>query len=339
MTRPKKRASEEPQSMPLDQTRPADPDDRQTSAGIAPAPEPAPEPEPESEPVKGAGARRPRPRKPTAGKPDSTEPVARTKGKGQAAPSEAPTPPPKSAAPPASGERRPRPSEPEPEVDRTQQLSAILTRGLDLAETGLTVGLVLVNRLGALAQETLDGVWAARSAPGQTPAPRPSATQMGAATEPSYSRAPPDASFADTADRSPPAESAAGSGTYCIMNRLPFGPDQAVSVSFAINNDSPANPKRVELRVEGFVGETFGRHLGSESFRIEPAVAVIAPMDFEKLVLHGHTPRDLVPDVYRGRVVVAAEQEFEILVRLAVSAPPESDSGDKPGGPSGTGAL
>lgn len=184
------------------------------------------------------------------------------------------------------------------------QFGAILTKGLDLAEASLSLGLTVINRVGVAAQHELFDKIAVKAHPpgpgepdghpgpgGQAePAARPGAPDIGA-----------------------PEESA-----YCITNGTPLAPGSGVKVAFSINNNSVQAPKKVSLRVEGFGGETEGTRIEGERFTVKPARKTIAPMDFEKFVLQGAVPPEVPPDVYCGWIVVSSGSEFRIPVRLVV---------------------
>jgi hypothetical protein len=92
-------------------------------------------------------------------------------------------------------------------------------------------------------------------------------------------------------------------------------------VSFSINNDSMTSPKRVSLKVEGFLGQTEGSRIEAERFLLKPSRKTIAPLDFEKFVLQGTVPPDVPPDVYHGDIVVSSGSDFRIPVRLVVLVP------------------
>ena len=184
------------------------------------------------------------------------------------------------------------------------QFGAILTKGLDLAEASLSLGLTVINRVGAAAQhELFDRIAVKAQPPGPgEPAGNPA---PGSPTEPAARPGAPDLGA--------PEESG-----YCITNGRPLAPGSGVKVSFSINNDSVEVPKKVSLRVEGFAGETDGTQIGADRFTVKPAKKTIAPMDFEKFVLQGAVPPDVPPDVYRGWIVVSSGNEFRIPVRLVV---------------------
>jgi hypothetical protein len=90
-------------------------------------------------------------------------------------------------------------------------------------------------------------------------------------------------------------------------------------VSFTINNDSATSPKELQLRVAGFAGQMHGTSFNGEQFSVEPATQVIAPMDFDKFTLKGAIPPDVPGDAYFGWVIVSAEEELRIPVRLVVT--------------------
>jgi hypothetical protein len=176
---------------------------------------------------------------------------------------------------------------------RAEQLGAIIVKTLDLAEAGLSLGLTVLTRAGAVAQEAL------------------TAPAAGAPAEADAAGQPEDAS------PSPVGEEDA----FFLSNRVPLTPGADVRVSFSITNDSLVEPKRVTLGVEALVGELSGVRLDGEAFAVRPARKTIAPMDFEKFVLTGTLPAAAPPDVYRGAVIVASTDELSIPVRLLVEAP------------------
>lgn len=194
---------------------------------------------------------------------------------------------------------------------KSEQLGATLAKGLDLAEASLSLGLTLMTRLGSIVQESvLDKVGE------HFPGPASSVQSSGepdkhAAAAPTSSQSP------AVASGGPPG----GDSAYCITNRLPLFPGQPVSVSFSINNDSEEVAKRVKLRVEGFVGQISAVTFSGETFSVKPGSGAIAPMDFEKFMIKGALPSDIPSDVYLGKVVVTADHNLEIPVRLVVGPP------------------
>jgi hypothetical protein len=181
------------------------------------------------------------------------------------------------------------------------QVGAILAKGLDLAEAGLSLGVTIMSRVGAVAQEKLAERVAAATA---------SATMATAsAAEAPEAPAP-----------STPASAAAPSSGFGITNRLPLMPGGALRISFSINNEAATAAKKVALEIEGFLGDATGFRVDPAGFTVKPAKKVIEPMDFEKFVLEGALPADAPPDIYRGAILVASDGELRIPVWLAVTA-------------------
>jgi hypothetical protein len=174
---------------------------------------------------------------------------------------------------------------------RADQLGAIIVKTLDLAEAGLSLGITVLTRAGAAAQEAL-----------ADRAPAPDGQLM-----PETS----DAGVGDGPEEQP----------FFLANRVPLAPGGDVYVSFSITNDSLVEPKRVNVDVADFVGETEGVRIPSESFAVRPARKRIAPMDFDKFVLTGTLPEATPADVYRGAVIVGSTDELSIPVRLVVATP------------------
>jgi hypothetical protein len=126
-----------------------------------------------------------------------------------------------------------------------------------------------------------------------------------------------------TVGSGPPDVSEAAASTpesaFGITNRLPLIPGGVVRISFSVNNDSLTEPKTVELKVDGFVGDAHGERIDATAFAVAPASKIIAPADFEKFILRGQLPAQLSADIYRGAITVVAESELVIPVVLAVS--------------------
>ncbi|GAB4379507.1 MAG: hypothetical protein Kow0042_28990 [Calditrichia bacterium] len=189
------------------------------------------------------------------------------------------------------------------ESPRTDQLSAIVSKGFDLAEASITLGINLVNRLGSVAQEKLIE----------------KVTDMGRSF--TAGGEPPNAG--DTAypgEQEPESAGEQSPGVMYIQNRLPLFPGSPVQVSFSLSNDSPTTPKKLKLRLEGFVGQMQGMVIDGKGFSIKPASKVIAPMDFDKFTLVGQIPQQAVSDHYAGWILVSGEEELKIPVRLIVTA-------------------
>lgn len=192
---------------------------------------------------------------------------------------------------------------------RADQLGSILAKGLDLAEAGLSLGLKVITRVGAAAQQgVFDRIGAS------VESPEAAGFQPGGAEAPT---APPASPLGPAA----PEVTVPEEELYCITNRLPLAPGGSFKVSFSINNDSMAAPKNLSLRAEGFIGENERAPLDAEGFKVKPMRKTIAPMDFEKFVLEGVVPPETPPDVYHGWIVVTSGDEFRIPVRLVVLLP------------------
>ena len=188
------------------------------------------------------------------------------------------------------------------------QLGTILSKGLDLAEAGLSLGLKVINRAGAAA------VRAATEGGPMAGGYGPPADQFG-------TEAPPEGPPPPAGHRASPG---AGQGPqaqpeYCyVTNRLPLIPGANFKVSFSINNDSMEAAKTVTLRIGDFLGETAGARIEAGDLVVKPTRKTIAPMDFDKFVLQGTVPAGLPPDAYRGQIIVSSGSEFPIPVRLVV---------------------
>ena len=187
----------------------------------------------------------------------------------------------------------------------TEQLSAIMARGLDLLEATVNLGVNLMARLSSMAQVSTSAPPDGTGQP--TPAQWPQTPPSYAAAEPGGAPAPPPAP-PDAADIN-------------IVNRLPLFPGSAVSVSFTINNDSAAAARRPDLAAEPFAGRLSRFVLGPETLGVRPASQVIAPMDFEKFTLAGAIPATAPADVYDGWIVVSDEGQLRIPARLVVGLP------------------
>lgn len=183
------------------------------------------------------------------------------------------------------------------------QLSVLVSKSIDLAEAGLSLGLNLVQKLGgSLQHDIVDKFTRAKNAFMDT----------GGAQEP-------DGEYAESRSGhgGEPAHSAHFSG---VINRLPLFPGSPVQVSFSINNDTPDQPKKVTLRLTRLTGELTREQLPSSACAIKPESSVIAPMDFEKFVVSGMIPVDTKADAYNGFIDVSGQEELRIPVRLIVTS-------------------
>ncbi len=179
--------------------------------------------------------------------------------------------------------------------ERLDQVGAILAKGLDLAEAGVSLGVTILSRVSVAAQQKMrEGLDAA--AQPQPGAPGPVAEPF----EPTPLEAEPE---------------------YGLTNRLPLAPGGTVKISFSVNNDSMTEVKKVDLKVQGFAGDSQKAALDPASFSIKPSQKTIAPVDFEKFVLQGAVPDSIPPDIYRGVVVVSSDNDLFIPVVLVVTPP------------------
>jgi hypothetical protein len=194
----------------------------------------------------------------------------------------------------------------------TDQVGSVVSKLLELTETGFDLGTNFLSLLNSLAQSQLHepvhpGEGAYRVVP-----PQGSPEGVAAAAGPPPGPEP-----------EPGAEAAAvGSApSYCIINRLPLLPGSPVQVSFSINNDLPQTKRKLHVAVGGFVGAARGFDLDDRSFAVQPSEKTISPMDFEKFVLKGKIPKDAPEDTYNGWVTVDGDEEMRIPVVLVVTAP------------------
>lgn len=190
---------------------------------------------------------------------------------------------------------------------RTEQISSIVTKGLDLAEASIRLGINLINKFGSTAQgqiiDRITGpVFQGAEPHQQRPEePRPQAPGYQYGEEAGIPQ-PPDAHR-----------------SLYIVNRLPLFPTSPVHLSFSINNDSASLAKKICLELEDFIGATHRFKIKSKMFSIKPSDIVIAPMDFEKFVLTGKIPAGAPADSYNSWIKVQGEEELKIPVILAVS--------------------
>ena len=186
-------------------------------------------------------------------------------------------------------------------LGKSDQIGSILTKGLGLAEAGISLGLNLLNRVGSMTQENLIDRFTAPFTAQPQSAQRESTRQEDAAQHSSQ-------------DQAGPAPE-----VMFISNRLPVLPGQECRIPFSINNDSYTSQKKVKLHCEGFIGERTATRFGAAAVSIHPATKTIEPMDFEKFLLTGTIPEGLPPDMYQGWIVVTADNNLRIPVRIIVS--------------------
>ena len=183
-----------------------------------------------------------------------------------------------------------------------QSRSALsLIKAWDLVETGIGLGINLITKLGSVAQEQIAEKISGRQ--------NPAYGQTAAETERQYQGEPGHGG----------GEPSEQKGNFCVVNRLPLFPGSDVHIPFSINNDSPLSAKKLHLHVEGPGAEHFGMPFGSGLFSVRPDNVVIAPMDFEKLILTGTIPADAPSGSYSGWIVISGDEEFRIPATLTVT--------------------
>jgi hypothetical protein len=193
----------------------------------------------------------------------------------------------------------------------------MVSKGLDLAEVGIGLGVNIVARLGSILKDQvfdkfngadmLSSVMSNMTAEQQPAAPQQNTVQA--------------ATSNGEAQQSTEQN-------YYLFNRLPLRPGDSFSLSFSVNNDSLSLEKTIKLALEPFVGETHGQQIAAEHLVITPSETVIAVVDFEKFVLSGRVAANLPADTYHGWVIVTAEQTYRIPVVLNVSAAQQYPTAD-----------
>ena len=184
------------------------------------------------------------------------------------------------------------------------QITSLVSKFIELADAGVGLGINVVSLLTAFATRQASG--AAASMAQQAAAP-PSAPPFAPASAPEGP-----AAGQHQAPGGP-------SRNYCIVNRLPVRAGEAVKVSFSINNDTPDTSKNLRLSCTGFLGAAAGFAIPEGTFTVEPASAVIGPMDFERFVLKGEVPAGAPADSYNGWILVVGDEELRIPAVLMVS--------------------
>jgi hypothetical protein len=217
---------------------------------------------------------------------------------------------------PASAARDSSTATPGNNGENTDQIGAMVNKGLDLAEVGIGLGVDIVSRLGSIFKdqvfdkfntaELLGAVMSRATADQPDTTPAQSAPQESTAAE----------------------ASATQPANYHLVNRLPLHPGSEVAVSFSINNDSLTDAKHVTLHVESFRGQAHQQEIDAAVFAVTPSQLAIAPADFEKLVLTGKFPATIAPDTYHGWIIVVEQQTYRIPVVLMVSAAPQVAAAD-----------
>lgn len=212
---------------------------------------------------------------------------------------------------PASAARDSSTATPGNNDENTDQIGAMVNKGLDLAEVGIGLGVDIVSRLGSIFKDQVFDKF--------NTAELLSAVMSRATTDQSGATAASAAPQESAATATPATQPA----SYHLVNRLPVHPGGQVSMSFSINNDSLTAAKHVTLHVESLRGETYQQEIDAAVFAVTPSQLAIAPADFEKLVLTGKLPAAIAPDTYHGWIIVVEQQTYRIPVVLMVSAAPQ----------------
>jgi hypothetical protein len=190
------------------------------------------------------------------------------------------------------------------------EIEEIVNRGLDLAETGIGLGVNIVARLGSIFK---DQVFDKINPELLNSAINSAAARSDQAEQPQQSQE----------EHSQASQQNAGAEADYLINRLPLFPGDTASLSFSINNDSLTSEKRIRLAIEPFIGELHQYRIDGSAFSLTPSPIAIAPVDFEKFVLKGDLAEEVPADVYHGWIIVSEEQTYRIPVILVVSNRPD----------------
>lgn len=195
------------------------------------------------------------------------------------------------------------------------QLEDMVNKGLDLAETGIGMGVDIVERLGSIFKvKVFDRISSSEmlsSVMSNTSDNQPQAEQ---------------AYYPEEAQAAASEQTATPEQANYLINRLPLCPGGDVLLSFSINNDSLNSEKEIQLKIQPFVGKAQQYSIDAGIFSITPSEIVIKPADFEKFVIKGNIPEDAPEDTYYGWITVSEEQTYQIPVLLVVSKPHEKSS-------------
>lgn len=190
------------------------------------------------------------------------------------------------------------------------QIEEMLNKGLDLAETGIGLGINVVVRLGSIFKDQvfdkINSFEMLNSVMGNT-----SDTQ--AQAEQGY--------YPEEAPAPASEQTATPEQANYLINRLPLFSGGDVLLSFSINNDSLTSEKEIQLKIEPFLGGAQQYSIDASAFSVTPSQIVIAPADFEKFVIKGKIPKNAPEDTYSAWITVAEEQTYQIPVVLVVSKP------------------
>ena len=195
------------------------------------------------------------------------------------------------------------------------QIEEVVNKGLDLAETGIGLGVNIVVRLGSIFKDQLldklNGAEMLNTVINNAKANQSDANNQYYDSDQAYT--------AETQAGEVASQNADAGQSYYLYNRLPLFPGSEASLSFSINNDSLTSEKEIQLQLENFVGETQKLAIDASTFSVKPSKITIAPVDFEKFVIKGKIPPEAPEDIYHGWVIVSEEQTYRIPVVLVVS--------------------
>jgi hypothetical protein len=170
------------------------------------------------------------------------------------------------------------------------RIGEAMSRSLEIAETGMTLGLKLLTTGG----ERLIHALAAKIASTAQPAP---------------------ATGAPEPEGGPPGQ---WPQQPVVGNSIPIAPGGAVYISFSLSNDVQGRPKRVAIALEPLQGERSGHVLDMHSFSINPVEREILPLDFEKFIVRGTIEADTPSDRYIGSIAVTGDEQFTFGIVVTV---------------------
>ena len=193
-------------------------------------------------------------------------------------------------------------------------IEEMVNKGLDLAESGIGLGVNIVARLGTIFKDQVidklndaDILSSVMNNSTNSQANTENQRYANGQAHPEQTQTEEDAQSADAGQ------------SYYLFNRLPLFPGSEAALSFSINNDSLTSEKEIQLQLENFVGEKQQLAMDASTFTVTPSKIAIAPVDFEKFVIKGKIPLEAPEDIYHGWVIVSEEQTYRIPVVLVVS--------------------
>ena len=190
-------------------------------------------------------------------------------------------------------------------------IEEMVNKGLDLAETGIGLGVNIVARLGTIFKDQVFDKISSSEMLSSVISNTSDRDNQPETEQPHY---PEETQPPTTGEQTENAEQI----SY-LFNRLPLYSGSDVSLSFSINNDSLTSEKEIQLKIEPFVGQAQQYSIDVNAFSLTPSQIAIAPVDFEKFVIKGKIPEDAPEDTYYGWIIVSEEQTYQIPVALVVS--------------------